>query len=126
MGVPMRMTPCPGVSCNPLRGSGLGDWPSGTYLAEELVIVLRDEQEAAAQRLGLLLQLRSKGRVSTPACPEHCPGRIQPLPCLPAPRAPTRVTENQVPLPRTSSPCLSRFTLETTDGKGKAVHSGHY
>lgn len=99
----MRMTQCQGVSCNPLWGSGLGDWPSGTYLAEELVVVLRDEQEAAAQRLGLLLQLGSKGRISTPACPEHSPGRIQPLLCLPVPRAPTHTTENQVPLPRTSS-----------------------
>lgn len=100
----MRMTPCQGVSCNPLWGSGLGDWYSGTHLAEELVIVLRDEQEAAAQRLGLLLQLRSKRRVSTSACPKHSPGRIQPLLCLRVPRAPTHATENQVPLPRTSSP----------------------
>lgn len=82
----------------------MGDWPIGTYLAEELVVVLRDEQEAAAQRLGLLLQLGSKGRVSTPACPEHSPCRIQPLLCLSVPRTPTHTTENQVPLPRTSSP----------------------
>lgn len=110
----MRMTPCQGVSCNPLWGSGLGDWPSGTYLAEELVVVLRDKQKAAAQRLSLLLQLRSKGRVSTPACPKHSPGRIQALLCFPVPRAPTCATGNQVPLPQNLLPVTEQ------------VHSGGY
>lgn len=58
----------------------------GTHLAEELVVVLRDQQQAAAQRLGLLLQLGWGGdmraAVGAPTCPEPPPppeGRIWPL-----------------------------------------------
>lgn len=57
-----RPSPLGGVQRDPLAptwrgGRGGGGQPSGTHLAEELVVVLGDEQEAAAERLGLLLQL---------------------------------------------------------------------
>lgn len=79
-------------------GSGWGDRPGGTHLAEELVVILGDEQEAAAERLGLLLQLGGQRvGVSTPACPKPPPGRSRPLLCLPVPRVPVRATQSQVP-----------------------------
>ena len=57
-GWPSPMDRCPGGATEPAGPTG-GVWVrvGGTHLAEELVVVLRDEQEAAAERLGLLLQL---------------------------------------------------------------------
>lgn len=106
-------------------GSGWGDRPGGTHLAEELVVILRDEQEAAAERLGLLLQLGGQRvGVSTPACPKPPQAEAGPSSaslCPGYPYVPHRARCH----PRTSSLWLIRFTLETNDREGKAVHSEH-
>lgn len=73
---------------------GWGDH-GGTHLAEELVIVLRHEQKAAAQGLGFLLQLwGDREGVNTSMC--SGPPRAGSGPSLP-PWAPTRSTQDQVP-----------------------------